>query len=47
MRKRWPLAVSLGVVVFASAAPAQAIPAFARRYQVACHFCHEGFPSST
>lgn len=44
MRKRWPLAVSLGVVVFASAAPAQAIPAFARRYQVACHFCHEGFP---
>jgi hypothetical protein len=44
MRKRWPLAVSLGVVVFASAAPAQAIPAFARRYQVACHFCHEGYP---
>jgi hypothetical protein len=44
MRKRWPLAVSLGLVVFASAAPAQAIPAFARRYQVACHFCHEGYP---
>jgi hypothetical protein len=38
------LAVSLGVVTFAMAAPAQAIPAFARRYQVACHFCHEGYP---
>lgn len=44
MRKRWPLAVSLGVVVFATASPAQAIPAFGRRYEVACHFCHEGFP---
>ena len=44
MRKRWPLAVSLGVLVFGMAAPARAIPAFARRYEVACHFCHEGFP---
>ena len=24
--------------------PAFAIPAFARRYKVECHFCHEGFP---
>jgi hypothetical protein len=44
MGKRLPLAVSLGVVFLGSAAPARAIPAFARRYEVACHFCHEGFP---
>jgi hypothetical protein len=44
MRMKWPFAVSLGVVVFGMAAPARGIPAFARRYEVACHFCHEGFP---
>jgi hypothetical protein len=36
-------AVSLGLLLGA-AAPAAAIPAFARRYEVGCHFCHEGFP---
>lgn len=44
MIKRLPMAVSLGVLVLGTAAPARAIPAFARRYQVACHFCHEGYP---
>lgn len=44
MGKRLPLAVSLGLLFLGSAAPARAIPAFARRYEVACHFCHEGFP---
>lgn len=24
--------------------PAEAIPGFARRYQLPCHFCHDGFP---
>lgn len=43
MPKRIPLAVSL-VLLLGMAAPAWAIPAFARRYEVACHFCHEGFP---
>jgi hypothetical protein len=28
----------------AAAAPVQAIPAFARRYDVSCHFCHDGYP---
>ena len=28
----------------AVAETASAIPAFARRYGVACHFCHDGFP---
>jgi hypothetical protein len=44
MRIKWPLAVSLGVTVFGMAAPARAVPAYARRYDVACHFCHEGYP---
>ena len=44
MRKRLALAVSLGVLVLGTAVPARAIPAFGRRYEVACHFCHEGFP---
>jgi hypothetical protein len=39
--------VSVLVLTLAAAAlaePALAIPAFARRYKVECHFCHEGFP---
>src|SRR6267143_7316984 len=32
------------VLAVASAAPVQAIPAFARRYDVSCHFCHDGYP---
>jgi hypothetical protein len=33
----------LGAVV-SSARTADAIPAFARRYALPCHFCHDGFP---
>jgi hypothetical protein len=33
--------VALGLL---EASPAQAIPAFARRYEVDCIFCHDGFP---
>ena len=39
--------VAVIVLTLAGAAvaePALAIPAFARRYKVECHFCHEGFP---
>src|SRR5262249_33171544 len=38
--------VVLALTGLALAAPraALAIPAFARRYQVECHFCHEGYP---
>ena len=40
-----PMAVlACMVAAVAVARPAAAIPAFARRYQVECHFCHEGFP---
>lgn len=43
MRRLW--AVTLGAMAFlAVAETASAIPAFARRYGVACHFCHDGFP---
>jgi hypothetical protein len=34
----------LSAAFVASAGPASAIPAFARRYKVECHFCHDGFP---
>jgi hypothetical protein len=38
-------AIVLGALaVLAAPGPAEAIPAFARRYKVECHFCHEGFP---
>jgi hypothetical protein len=36
------LVLSLAAVTLAQ--PALAIPAFARRYKVECHFCHEGYP---
>jgi hypothetical protein len=43
MRQR--LAVAAATLAgLASAGPALAIPAFQRRYQVECHFCHEGYP---
>lgn len=32
------------LVVLFLAEPAMAIPAFARRYKLPCHFCHDGFP---
>jgi hypothetical protein len=34
----------LAFALLAAAPPARAIPAFASRYGVECHFCHEGFP---
>ena len=43
MRQR--VTVLVGTLVAAALAqPALAIPAFARRYQVECHFCHDGYP---
>jgi hypothetical protein len=43
MRRLW--AVLLGTSAFLAAAEtASALPTFARRYGVACHFCHDGFP---
>ena len=43
MRRLW--AVLLGTSAFLAATEtASALPAFARRYGVACHFCHDGFP---
>lgn len=43
MRQRLAiLAATLAGV--AAAGPAFAIPAFERRYQVECHFCHDGYP---
>ena len=43
MRRVW--AVLLGTsALLAVAESASALPAFARRYGVACHFCHDGFP---
>src|SRR5262245_35261471 len=43
MRQR--LAFSAAIFVgLAAAQPAAAIPTFGRRYQVECHFCHDGYP---
>ena len=44
MTKRWAMAGAQALLLLAMASPALAIPAFARRYEVACHFCHDGFP---
>jgi len=43
MRNRVAVLV-LTLAAGAVAEPALAIPAFARRYKVECHFCHEGYP---
>ena len=43
MRRSWAvLAATWAAIVWAD--PAAAIPAFARRYGVECHMCHQGFP---
>jgi hypothetical protein len=42
--KRHGVALTALVVGLAAAPPALSIPAFARRYGVDCHFCHEGYP---
>ena len=42
-----PFVVGCGVglaIGLIESAPAEAIPAFARRYELPCHFCHDGFP---
>src|SRR4030095_13090260 len=33
-----------GGAMLLAADTASAVPAFARRYEVACHFCHDGYP---
>lgn len=43
MRRRVAV-LALTVATAAVAQPAAAIPAFARRYQVGCFHCHDGFP---
>ena len=43
MRRRTAVVV-LTLVGAAAAQPAAAIPAFARRYQVGCFHCHDGYP---
>jgi hypothetical protein len=43
MKKQWAVLLG-GFVILAAADTASAIPAFARRYEVACHFCHDGYP---
>jgi hypothetical protein len=43
LRRRTAVLV-LTVAVAAVAQPAAAIPAFARRYQVGCFHCHDGYP---
>jgi hypothetical protein len=37
----------IAIGLAASAQPALAIPAFARRYKVECHFCHDIYPKLT
>jgi hypothetical protein len=44
MSKRWAMAGAQVLLLGMTAAPVMAVPAFARRYEVACHFCHDGFP---
>jgi hypothetical protein len=43
MKKQWAVLLG-GFVILAAADTASAIPAFARRYGVECHFCHDGYP---
>jgi hypothetical protein len=43
MRRIWAVLLGTSALV-AAAESASALPAFARRYGVACHFCHDGYP---
>lgn len=43
MRQRLAV-LAFASVMLAGAGQAEAIPAFARRYQVECHFCHDIYP---
>jgi hypothetical protein len=42
--RRQIVAAAAGFTVLAGASSASAIPAFARRYGVACDYCHQGYP---
>jgi hypothetical protein len=44
MQRRIIVGVAVAGAVLACVDSAQAIPAFARRYDVECHFCHDGYP---
>jgi hypothetical protein len=43
MRRRVAL-LAFALATVAAAEPAQAIPAFARRYDIGCFHCHDGYP---
>jgi hypothetical protein len=43
MRKLWAVLAG-GSAILMAAETASALPAFARRYEVECHFCHDGYP---
>ena len=45
--RRSIMAVLFAAGLLAGAEPALAIPAFARRYKVECHFCHDIYPKLT
>jgi len=44
MKKRVAVILALGALM---PRPAMAIPAFARRYQISCHICHDIYPKLT
>src|SRR5512136_966318 len=44
MRRRFATSILLGVVALLAFSRAEAIPAFARKYQISCTTCHGPFP---
>jgi hypothetical protein len=42
--REWMAGLTASFIAFVSVDTASAIPAFARRYKVECHMCHQGFP---
>lgn len=44
MNKQWAVLLGGLAGILLAADTASAIPAFARRYGVECHFCHDGYP---
>lgn len=44
VHRRVLLSVAAGACLLGTASDASAIPAFARRYGVACDYCHQGYP---
>lgn len=47
MKKGFIIAVTIGIAVIFMAQQADAIPAFARKYQTSCQTCHVAFPELT